>query len=622
MARRSLGTLTIDLIAKIGGFESGMDKASRKAKQTGADIGKALSAAAKAAAVLTAAVATAAIGIGTKLVSASREAIDAQAKMAARLRTSYESLETLSRAGALAGVSINEISNAGRQLDLNLGRATQGAKAQADALRRLGLNAQELARLPLDERIQQVNKAIRDNIPLTERAAVAANLFGAKNAVAIAQLDPDTISEAARQTQILGTALSDVDAAKVEMANDAMGTFSLAVKGVGDQLTIRLAPILTDIGNRFLRAADDAGGMESVMQRVFDRVVGAAGFAADAIEGVRRTVTLITDTAIIGIARLQRFLPNALGGLDAATSAGVVAEARANIDRTLNEPLPSSAFKRWVAAVTESGDAAAAAMAASRQVIDDVLDEPLKKLELQEVDASKLIGSLKRVGADAQRELEQLFAEAEGYVRGTRTEVERLEAQIERVQELAARGFFAEGVDADVLARLNERLDEARARVETAEAQFGQLEAFAEQAARNMQTSLADFLFDPFDKGLKGMLEGFIDTINRMVAELLAQKILTSFFGGAGAGSFSAGLSGLFGGTRAFGGPMSPGREYVVGERGPERITLGVPGYASPSAGAVVNQTIHVQGAVDSRTARQMQVEASRRQRVAVARLG
>ncbi|MBH2008263.1 MAG: phage tail tape measure protein [Xanthomonadaceae bacterium] len=48
MATRSLGTLTLDLIAKIGGFESGMDKAARTAKTKGREITKAAQESAKA----------------------------------------------------------------------------------------------------------------------------------------------------------------------------------------------------------------------------------------------------------------------------------------------------------------------------------------------------------------------------------------------------------------------------------------------------------------------------------------------------------------------------------------------------------------------------------------------
>jgi len=42
MATRSLGQLTIDLIAKTFGFEQGMDKAARKAKSGGKEIESAL----------------------------------------------------------------------------------------------------------------------------------------------------------------------------------------------------------------------------------------------------------------------------------------------------------------------------------------------------------------------------------------------------------------------------------------------------------------------------------------------------------------------------------------------------------------------------------------------------
>lgn len=53
---------------------------------------------------------------------------------------------------------------------------------------------------------------------------------------------------------------------------------------------------------------------------------------------------------------------------------------------------------------------------------------------------------------------------------------------------------------------------------------------FAIQAARNMQSAFADFLFDPFDRGLKGMLASFVSTLHRMVSELLSQQILKQFF--------------------------------------------------------------------------------------------
>lgn len=70
------------------------------------------------------------------------------------------------------------------------------------------------------------------------------------------------------------------------------------------------------------------------------------------------------------------------------------------------------------------------------------------------------------------------------------------------------------------------------------------LSVFADEAARNMQSSFADFLFDPFEDGLDGMLTGFIDVVRRMIAEAAAAQIFESLGGSDLLGSV---LGSLFG---------------------------------------------------------------------------
>lgn len=116
-----------------------------------------------------------------------------------------------------------------------------------------------------------------------------------------------------------------------------------------------------------------------------------------------------------------------------------------------------------------------------------------------------------------------------------------------------------------------------------------EMTVYADQAARNMQTAFADFLFDPFEDGLKGMLRGFIDTLRRMAAEMAAAAIFGKFGGEEGIGAF---FSGLFGGARAMGGPVSGGSAYLVGERGPELFVPGSSGSIVPNhamGGVTVN---------------------------------
>jgi hypothetical protein len=111
----------------------------------------------------------------------------------------------------------------------------------------------------------------------------------------------------------------------------------------------------------------------------------------------------------------------------------------------------------------------------------------------------------------------------------------------------------------------------------------------ADNALKSIQSSLADFLFDPFSDGLDGMLNGFVTMIRRMGAELLAAEFMKTLGGlGGGGGGGTSGTVGIIGsiagmfGARANGGPVTGGQPYLVGERGPELV---VPG----SSGNVMN---------------------------------
>ena len=110
-----------------------------------------------------------------------------------------------------------------------------------------------------------------------------------------------------------------------------------------------------------------------------------------------------------------------------------------------------------------------------------------------------------------------------------------------------------------------------------------QMQEFAKAAAESIQSSFADFLFDPFKNGLKGMLSGFLNLIRRMIAEAAAATILQSLFGGfIGQGGFLGALAGALI-PRAMGGSVSAGTPYLVGERGPEMFVPGTSGNIVPN---------------------------------------
>ena len=84
---------------------------------------------------------------------------------------------------------------------------------------------------------------------------------------------------------------------------------------------------------------------------------------------------------------------------------------------------------------------------------------------------------------------------------------------------------------------------------------FDYMSEYSKQAARNMQSHFADFLFDPFAKGAKGMAEGFSNALRRMAAEAAAAELFerigswASGYSGQGSGWINA-LGSMFGGGR------------------------------------------------------------------------
>ncbi len=60
------------------------------------------------------------------------------------------------------------------------------------------------------------------------------------------------------------------------------------------------------------------------------------------------------------------------------------------------------------------------------------------------------------------------------------------------------------------------------------------MEAFAQSAAHNMQSALADFFINPTNNGFKGLADSFGQTVQKMIAEAASAKIMQTLFGTMG----------------------------------------------------------------------------------------
>lgn len=210
----------------------------------------------------------------------------------------------------------------------------------------------------------------------------------------------------------------------------------------------------------------------------------------------------------------------------------------------------------------------------------------------------------KKAAAAAKKEAEELariFKQNETYITGLNRETIKYNETLAELARLADEGVISGTQFSDAVARLTKEFEDSQESVNS----WGiNIKEFGKRAASNIQDAFADFLFDPFDQGLKGMAKGFIDTVRKMIAEAQAAQLAKALFGdmagGKGAGFLGKILGGIgignmstainpsqgFGSSISWstprffadGGYLEPGKFGIAGEAGAELLYGGKTG--------------------------------------------
>ena len=180
---------------------------------------------------------------------------------------------------------------------------------------------------------------------------------------------------------------------------------------------------------------------------------------------------------------------------------------------------------------------------------------------------------------------------------------------LEMLRQKALGSSESGGALADTLEVLDEKLKEVTGTSEKQEARFKALSDGLKEYAANLPSmdkaisdiaekgmgKLEDSLMSVID-GTKSAKDAFKDMARSIVNDLLRMAIQQSI-----TGPIANALGGFFGGPRAIGGPVQAGGSYLVGERGPEILTMGGRGgniipnnKMGGGSGVVVNQTINI----------------------------
>lgn len=212
------------------------------------------------------------------------KAIDQMSKMARQTDGTTLGIQSLKRAAELSGVSFEGLMVASKQLNVSIGELVNNGTGPAVlALKKLGLTAKDLSKLDVDEKFGVIGDRMRElNLSAAEQGVLMRDLrIEDARLMNLMENGSETFKHAREEIVAFGAALSDVDARKVEQANDAMTSFGVAAEGVQNQLAVALAPVLQGISTEFAEMSKGPSTLGKKFERMVDSIVIGIGAVLD-----------------------------------------------------------------------------------------------------------------------------------------------------------------------------------------------------------------------------------------------------------------------------------------------------------------------------------------------------
>lgn len=390
------------------------------------------------------------------------------------------------------------------------------------------------------------------------------------------------LDELGKQARESGAALSNDFARDADRFNDAIAAMSAGVKKFTSEALVG--------GFNFLSNALSPDTIEQQIQKTQAQ-----------LESLRNRGTDLLD--ILGIATKEDSIKAVEARLKRLTDLAAAARQRIDaINTGPPRPPESLPVPPGARAGSDTSGKDAEKEAQRLQRIFDQLKAEDQRIEQFKADLARAVeisdaisGDLRRAVAGAQ--LETITSEQEASAARLAIFRDEMSERI-RLSDAGAQRQIELQAELNDAARKIESLqtDSATLRFDS------MLDAWQDTGSRLKDVS-ADWLNDFSGRLTDALISGKADfgdfsrTIIADLARIRIQSALADFFG---AGSSGAGaLAGFLGLFKADGGPVSGGRPYIVGERGPELFVPGasgaiVPNSALAGAGANVSVTLNV----------------------------
>lgn len=374
---KSLGTLTLDLIAKVGSFTGPLDRASQEAKKRNAEIAKSFSNLTKGVGVAIGSIPAVLTAMVVSSSNAAKE-ISNQAALAGLGTTEFQKYAAGART---VGVEQDKLTDILKDTNDKLGDfANTGGGALLDFFTniapKVGLTADSFKKLNSKEALAlYVTSLEKANVSQQEMTFYMEAI--ASDSTALVPL----LRNGGKAFDELGQAAMDAGVVMDETTIAAAKQFGIELSGLGQYissaqtiLAAEFLPVLAQFTKDMNTSAKEAGGLKGVVGDLGDKIVEVSAFVANAGDGVIRVFKIVAETLVGMFARaagrtlnLTSQINTALGALsfgetsrefkasatqfakDAQIQFGVAALAAASINENLETPLVGDRFKEYVA---------------------------------------------------------------------------------------------------------------------------------------------------------------------------------------------------------------------------------------------------------------------------------
>lgn len=460
MASRSLGTLTLDLVAKIGAFTGPLDKASQDAKKRNAEIAKSFDNLAKGVGVAIGSIPAVLTALVVHSASVAKE-ISNQAALAGLGTTEFQKYAA---AAKTVGIEQDKLSDIFKDTNDKMGDfASTGAGELKDFFEniapKIGLTADSFKKLNSKDALAlYVTSLEKANVSQQEMTFYMEAI--ANDSTALVPL----LRNGGKAFDELGQAALDAGIVMDETTIAAAKQFGIELQGLGQYITAaqtmlaaEFLPVLAQFSKDVNQSAKDAGGLSGQVGDLGEKLVSTTAFLVNAGDGVVRVFDVVANTLVgmfsTAVGHTNNLIAQAntaLGALsfgetskefkaaaaqyasDAQIQFSIAAQAANSINESLTEPLSGDRFKEYVA------DAKKAAAEVARTTVGitpgkgsgvdpKALEKAKKAAQDAETAAKKINDTFKSSEVDLQRQIALINTSVDAQKKATEVDKIRFE---------------------------------------------------------------------------------------------------------------------------------------------------------------------------------------------------